>query len=262
MRHIYYIITFLSLSIFQKDAIETLFIDKTALEADTLVSANNFDTIFYISENILFKKTDETKGIDIGYNNFELGNITSVNTFNPLKINVFYKDVNTVVVLDNRLTEMFKIDFNTFQPHKNVTHISTGSDNTLWVFNQDTQTLELYDYKSNSSRAKTLPVKGNVFDLKSNYNACWLLTKDHLYIYNYSGSLLKKIKNNGFTEIVENNGNLILKKDNDLFYLKDNAEIPAAIQLPNLLINQFYTTDETLYIYDGEYLHKFKLKIN
>lgn len=238
---------------------EPTFIEKTAFSADTLVSVNDFNTTFYIVENILFKKSEEVKGIDIGYNNFQLGAITSVNTFNPLKINVFYKDFNSVIVLDNRLAEIFKIDFNTLQPYKNVTHVSTGFDNTLWIFNQDTQDLELYDYKTNATRAKTLPIKGPVLDLKSNYNMCWLLTKDFLYVYNYFGSLLKKINNDGYTQIVENNGNLILKKDKELSYLKDGTETPNTIKLPDLLINQFFVTNETLYIYDGEYLHKFKI---
>ncbi|PKQ43689.1 hypothetical protein [Confluentibacter flavum] len=259
MKHLYYIITFFSLSIVLQDSIEPTFIEKTEFTADTLVSINDFNTTFYIVENILFKKSEEVKGIDIGYNNFQLGSITSVNTFNPLKINVFYKDFNTVVVLDNRLAEIFKVDFNAVQPYKNVTHVSTGFDNTLWVFNQDTQDLELYDYKTNAARAKTLPINGSVLDLKSNYNTCWLLTKDYLYVYNYFGSLLKKMDNDGYTQIVENNGNLILKKDNELFYLKDGTETPNTIKLPNLLINQFFVTNETLYIYDGKFLHKFKI---
>lgn len=259
MRHIYYIITFLSLSVVSQDPIEPKFIDKTKFTADTLVSINDFDTTFYISENILFKKSKDIKGLDIGYNNFQLGNITSVNTFNPLKINIFYKDFNTVVVLDNRLAEIFKIDFNTIQPYKNVTHISTGFDSTIWIFNQDTQDLELFDYKTNTSRAKTLPIKSPVLDLKSNYNTCWLLTENYIYVYNYFGSLLKKIKNNGYNQIMENNGNLILKKDNALFYLKAGTETPTAIKLPDLLINQFFVTNETMYIYDNKYLHKFKI---
>jgi len=259
MKHLYYLITLLSFSIVSQDSMEPIFIEKSEFTADIIVSVDDFDTTFYITENILFKKSKDIKGVDIGYNNFQLGNITSVNTFNPLKINVFYRDFNMVVVLDNRLAEIFKIDFNTIQPYKNVTHISTGFDNSLWIFNQDTQVLELYDYKTNSSRAKTLPIKGTVLDLKSNYNICWLLTKDHIYVYNYFGSLLKKMKNDGFTQIVENNGNLLLKKDNGLFYLKDGTEIPNAIKLPNLLINQYFSTNETMYIYDGKFLHKFKI---
>ena len=236
--------------------------EKLEFDADTLVSTDNFETTYYISDNILFKKSKEVKGLDIGYNNFQLGNISTVNPFNPLKINVFYRDFNTVVVLDNRLAEIFKIDFNKVDPYRNISYVSTGYDNTLWVFNQDNQELELYDYKSNTTRAKTLPIKGDVLDLKSNYNHCWLLTKHHLYVYNYFGSLIKKMKNNGYTSISENNDDIVLKKDNKLFYLKDKTENSIPIDLPNLLINQFFVTNETLYIYDGINLHKFKLKIN
>lgn len=245
-----------------QELIETSFIEKIAFEADTIISSNNFDTTFYISDNILFKKSKDIKGLDVGYYNFQLGNITSVNTFNPLKINVFYKDFNTAVILDNRLAEMFKIDFNLIQPYRNATLVSTGFDNTLWVFNQDTQLLELFDYKTSTTRAKTLPTEGNVLDLKSNYNNCWLLTTNFLYVYNYFGSLLGKMKNNGFTEIAENNENLILKKGNQLFYIKDKIGEPTLINLPSLNIKQFFVTSETLYIYDGNNLHQFELIIS
>ena len=66
---------------------------------------------------------------------------------------MFYKDFNTVVILDNRLAEIYKIDFNTKQPYKNVSHITTGYDNALWLFNSDLQILELYDYKADKVRA-------------------------------------------------------------------------------------------------------------
>ncbi|MBU3821924.1 hypothetical protein KO566_07615 [Flavobacteriaceae bacterium XHP0103] len=252
----------LSISMYAQTQIETSFVNKIAFEADTIISSNNFDTTFYISDNILFKKSKDIKGLDVGYYNFQLGNITSVNTFNPLKINVFYRDFNTAAILDNRLAEMFKIDFNVIQPYRNITLVSTGFDNTLWVFNQDNQLLELFDYKTNTTRAKTLPTKGSVLDLKSNYNNCWLLTTNFLYVYNYFGSLLGKMKNDGFTGMAENNENLILKKGNQLFYIKDKIGEPTPIKLPSLNIKQFFVTNETLYIYDGNNLHQFKLIIN
>jgi hypothetical protein len=69
------------------------------------------------------------------------------------------------------------------------------------------------------------------------------------------------MKNDGYTEMAENGGNVILKKANQLFYLKDSTDNPTPIELPNLLINQFLLTNETLYIYDGETLHQFQLKL-
>jgi hypothetical protein len=243
-----------------QEFIEATFIKKIELIADTFVSTNNFETTFYILDNVLLKNSKEIKSRDIGYSNFQLGNITSVNTFNPLKINIFYRDFNTVLILDNRLAEIFKIDFNSQSNYKNVSHITTGSDNTIWVFNQNTQQIELFDYKTNTTRAKTLPIQSAVLDLKSNYNYCWVLTEKQLYMYDYFGNLIKKVKNQGFTSVVIDNENIILKKENDLFYMKKNSENVIPISLPNLLINQFFVTNETLYIYNNETLQQFQLK--
>jgi hypothetical protein len=149
-----------------------------------------------------------------------LGDIASAIAFNPLKINLLYSDFNTVIILDNRLAEIFKIDFNALSPYKNVSHISTGHDNTIWLFNQDLQKLELFDYKTRTNRAQTVPVQSRVLDLKSNYNFCWLLTKNYLYVYNYFGSLIKKIKNIGYTALTETNEDVIFYSEDSLFYLK------------------------------------------
>ncbi|WNH11109.1 hypothetical protein [Thalassobellus suaedae] len=257
MQHLVYFFLFLSSSIFSQEIIEPIFIKKSSLQVETLVAVDNFNTQYYINNNI-FNKANTNKTIT--YNNLQLGNLESANPFNPLKINLFYKDFNTVIILDNRLAEIFKIDFNTISDYKNVSHITTGYDNTIWIFNQDTQQLELYDYKTNSSRTQTLPIQTEVLDLKSNYNTCWLLTKKYLYVYNYFGSLLKKMENDGFTSLAESNQNIVLKKDNTLYYLKKNTGNPIPISTPNLLIKQFFVINETLYIYDNETIYKYKIK--
>lgn len=259
MKHLLYFFLLVSYSIVSQERIETIFIKDSDFKDEKLIAIDNFETIYFSNKNTLHKK-DATKTIT--YNNLQLGYLESTNTFNPLKINLFYKDFNSVIILDNRLSEIFKIDFNTISEYKNVSHISTGHDNTIWIFNQDTQQLELFDYKLNTTRAQTLPVQTNVLDLKSNYNTCWLLTEKHLYVYNYFGSLLQKTMNDGFTSLAQSDNNIILKKDNSLFYLKKNSETPIPIATPNLLIKQFFVTNETLYIYNNESIYKYKIKID
>lgn len=259
MKYTLYIFILFSISIFAQEAIEVKFIQKTDLQADTLISVNNFGNIYYLKNDVFNKKTSKDL---ITYNNLQLGTLHSANAFNPLKINLFYKYFNTVIILDNRLAEIFKIDFNALTPYKNVSHISTGHDNTIWVFNQDLQKLELFDYKSRTIRAQTVPVQSAVLDLKSNYNYSYLLTKNYLYIYNYFGSLVKKIPNIGYTALVESNENIILKKEDTLFFMKKNQDAVQPIMTSNLLINQFFVTNETLYIYNRENLQQYQLKIN
>lgn len=257
MKHLKYILCFLSISVFGQESIEATLIKKMSLEPQDIIGIDNFGDIYSINQ-VTFQKKDKSKTIT--YSNVQLGKITSANAFNPLKINLFYKNFNTAIILDNRLAEIYKIDFNSKQPYKNVSHISTGYDNTLWIFNQENQQLELYDYKANTVRATTIPVQSNVLDMKSNYNYCWLLTENNLYTYNYFGSVISKLKNEGYTEISEDNGNLILKSGNQLYYMAKDTSALIPIKLPELLINRFLLTNETLYIYDGETLHQFQLK--
>ena len=251
----------LAYSVVSQNTIEATFVSKSDFKGDTVISIDNFGDLYFIKNNVFELHSNRKEVGHKTYNNLQLGELTSANAFNPLKINLFYKDFNTVIILDNRLAEIFKIDFNTIQPYKNITHISTGNDNTLWVFNQDTQQLEVYDYLTNKTRAKALPIASQVLDLKSNFNYCWLLTENYLYSYSYFGSLILKIKNEGYTALSQSNGNVILKKDNTLFILKKGSDTIEKISMPELLINQFLLTNESLYIYDNETLQKFQLKI-
>lgn len=256
MKYINFFFIIFSSVLFSQNEIDTQLINKTKLQVGDIVKIDNFENLIYINNNSII--TNRATG-SLRYSNVQLGEITSANAFNPLKVNLFYRDFNTVVVLDNRLSEISKINFNTTKPYRIISHISTGNDNTIWCFNQNTQELELFDYRTNTTKAKTLPIAENVIQITSNYNTCWVLTKNYLYVYNYFGSLLKKMKNDGYHSISESNGNIVLQKDNSLFYLKNNTGNVIPIKLPNLLIKQFFVTNETLYIYDDEFLHQYQL---
>ena len=259
MKQILFLLLVLPLLVLSQEAVETQFIKSSALQVDQLISIDNFGAVYYIENNTLYKEFGEQK---LNYSNFQLHSITHVNTFNPLKLSLFYKQFNTIIILDNRLAEIFKIDFNTIQPYKNVSLISAGFDNTLWIFNQDLNQLELFDYKTGKSRFSTVPVASKALDMTSNYNYCWLLTEKYIYQYNYFGGLLSKIPNDGFIKLTQYNGELLLQKENTLFLLKENEDTPKALKLPDLLIKQFFVTNETLYLYDSQKVHEFKLTAN
>ena len=176
MQKLFYLLFLISFSVGAQEEITTTKKDSTAFNAKAIFGVDTFGTMYYTTDDNTFHK--KTKDTTITYTNFQLSEITSANAFNPLKINLFYRDFNTVVILDNRLAEVFKIDFNTVQPYKNVSFVSTGFDNTLWIFNQDLQQLELYDYKTNKVRLKTVPIQSEILDLKSDYNNCYMLTEN------------------------------------------------------------------------------------
>lgn len=242
-----------------QNTITTTFKKKSELKASSLVEIDNHKTIYVIQNDALIKMDGSNQ---YTYSNIQFGPMSSVDAFNSLKINVFYSDFNSLIILDNRLAEIIKVDFNLIQPFRLASYVSIGNDNTVWLFNQNTQQLELFDYKSRRTRITTLPVNTDVLDLKSNFNFSWLLTEAYCYKYNYFGSLIEKFPNDGYTKIDENNGNIILLKDNQLFYRAKNSTIIEPLNHDELLIKQFLVTDETLYIYDGEFLHHYQLKTN
>ena len=256
MKYITYIFLFISIPLFAQNNVDTRFINKSELKIDAIIGMDNFQNLIILKNNAI--SINRKSGI-VSYSNAQLGNITTVNAFNPLKINVFYKDFNTVIVLDNRLSEITKINFNDFKPFRNISHISTGNDTTIWSFNQDNQQLELFDYRTNTTKARTLPINENVIQLISNYNDCWLLTETYIYQYNYFGSLMAKLNNHGYQAMIENNNNLYLLKENTLYFKAKNSTEIKTINLPKLLIKQFFVTNETLYIYDDEFLHQYQL---
>jgi hypothetical protein len=259
MRFIKFIVLIFATSVFAQPSAKTELLNSAPLKVDQLIGVDNFDTRFYLNNDAFFKYGKfESKN----YSNVQLGTITSANTFNPLKINLLYRDFNSIVILDNRLAEITKVDFNSLKILRVVTHITTGNDNAIWLYDQNTQQLELFDYLTRKTKVKTLPSKGDVLDLTSNFNFVFLLTDNYLYKYNYTGSLIFKIENTGYSEIVESNDNIVLKKGNLLFFKAKNKEEFIPIKIPELLINQFLVTNETLYIYADEILHQFQLKID
>ena len=110
-------------------------------------------------------------------------------------------------------------------------------------------------------KLKTVPVQSEVLDLKSDYNYCYLLTKNHLYVYNYFGSLIRKIENSGYDSLAFNEAHLVLKKGESLFILEKNESIIQPIKHPKMLIKQFLVTNETVYIYGLNLLRHYQLKI-
>ena len=197
---------------------------------------------------------------ELQFSNVSLGDITSVDTFNPLKLLLLYEDFNTVLLLDNRLTEIQKIDFNAITPYRTISLASTASRNSFWYYNLENQKVELFDYRTNSTLAQTLPLQSPPLALDSDYNYCYVLTQDFILWYNYQGSLLKKIPNKDYNQIVAYNENIYISNGHEIATISENGLVTLALKIKDLLIKRFYLTNETLYIYDGEKLHQFQIK--
>jgi ABC-type sugar transport system permease subunit len=230
------------------------------LKSDTFMGADNFQNLYYTSKSTLYKKSD--KGV-IEFAALNLGQITSVDLINPLKLTVFYKESNTVVILDNTLAEIRRINFSMIENFRNVSHATNGGDRRLWIFNTDIQRLELFDYNQNKVITEFPPTSFPALELTSNFNVCWVKTQNSIDSYTVYGSLINSYPiDEQIHSVTEYRDHIFVVSGEKLYYKEKDAKEFINIEIPEIKIKQFSIKDEILYIYDGLILTSFRLNLS
>ena len=190
------------------------------------------------------------------YTNLRFGEIHSVDIRNPLKIVVFYRNFNTVVLLDNRLNELETISF-----EANISFVRKSSGHHLWRYNADAQQLENYDTKTHriSSSSPPLP-HTRIRDMKSDLNFVFLLSDHGIYTYDYLGNLSDVYHDPSATQFaIEGTYRYVLSKEK-LFRVSNTRE---EIELPKeISIKSFFVFKNDLYLFDGIQRHHFLIDKN
>jgi hypothetical protein len=168
------------------------FSQENSQKKDTLKGSFLGASYSIIDQTTFIKKNGKNENT---YRNFALGKITTFDVLSPFEIILFYKDFNTVVILDNYLNEIQSISFSEtiFLANKSIV-------NKLWLYNSDKQKLQLFDYKS-----QTIILSSQTFidfepiKMVSDFNAVKLIGKKKTLIFNQYLSLVDTIihqKNN------------------------------------------------------------------
>ncbi|WP_432672799.1 hypothetical protein [Flavobacterium sp. SM2513] len=169
------LLLFISSFIFAQTASQTpVFVENIAFNADEVIGYDKFDFLYFIKDNVLHKLKN---GTSLEYKNISLGKITKVDLLNPLKIIVFYERFNTAVTLDNQLNETLKINFSQLKVPLLVSKIGIASQNQLWVLDQNTQQLYLYDTSNGTLKAVGTPISEEITFYNSNFN--WFEWRDN-----------------------------------------------------------------------------------
>jgi len=245
--------------LYAQENISLLLKSKTEYNDSIQIAKSYSNSNFYLINNSIVNKTPEST---YTYNNINLGELYKIDLFNPLQIKLFYKDQNSIVILDNKLSEIKKINFNYSDPLINLVAFSSANENNIWIFDEISMRLKKYNYIKDSFEKIDIPIEGEVKSLKGNYNYCWLLTNGYLYKFNYTGSLLYKIQINEMDSFNFYKNNLIFVSNNNLFLFDESDNRLEKISHKKLLIKDFFVINETLYIYDEDFLKQFEIKIN
>ena len=125
MKSILFVIITLFFQFSYTQKLETKLVNTYNLDADIFVGIDDIGNVYYVKDNTLFKKS---KMEILNYTNVSLGNISMVDIRNPFKILVFYKNFNSLIILDNKLNELSnKIDFTKETLFNNVKFVSHSS---------------------------------------------------------------------------------------------------------------------------------------
>lgn len=215
----------------QAKFVATTQLNQTGILADTILGYDTFNSLYYIRENTLYKARNSAQ---VEYNNFSLGKISKVDFQNPLKILVFYERFNTAILLDKQLSEIVKFDFSQTETPIICSAIGMSTQNNLWIFNNLTQKISLFDTSRNTLKELSTTLESPIKLYKTDQNQfSWIdENKDWLSCDIYGK--IKKIANVEQSELVQfaDSRSIVFKKDNQLYFR--STEMKEALLLKNV----------------------------
>ena len=223
-------------------------INQYTLNADKFWGVDTYQNIYYSKNNIFFKQNPELKTTQQQFKDFSLGTLSSVDIINPLNILLFYKNSNTVILLDNRLNKLAEYSLNNISPLRTISHAKLAGNRHLWLFNVDTQRLEVFDLSKDQATSRSLPISKKLIQLETNFKKAWLVLPDTIKVYDWYANQIKTITRS-FKKIKTDNAQILaLTKDEKYFYSRKGDDF---IKVTNIKVpgNSFYFTDQKLYIY-------------
>lgn len=213
---------------------------------DNFVGVDIYDNIYYTQNKTLHKKELKNE-----YLNLKYGEPNSIDISNPLQILLLYTPFNKVVLLDNKLN--FISEFNI--PFGSAL-IANAGKNKIWIYNNINSTLSIFNFNTQKTEAKSIPITSNVIKLKGNLNKASLIKQNKkLVTYNFLARETNSVntENNQYSISIQKgfylkNSNLfyhqklILKNltdiktyeiRNDIFYFQKSNNI-YSIQIPKI----------------------------
>jgi hypothetical protein len=225
----------------------TTLISSSPLKADSFIGLDQYNNLFYTFDNIIYKNKAKAS-----YSNFQLGELTSVDISNPFKIVLFYKDFNTVVLVDNNLNETDRVIFDF-----NVSFVKKSNKNRLWVLNRDLNQLEIYNFKSKTTELKTAPFTFNTIGMESNLNAVFIQSVNTIYKYDYMGNIEDTTDLNISDKFKVLKDKLLFCTKNKLYTLVNNNKKELIFHDKEIV--DFQVRNDEFYIFDGTHINHFRI---
>jgi hypothetical protein len=234
--------------------------DSIVLTADHFLGHDQFGFYYSIKNNVLSKTKKEES---FEYKNISLGKPTKIDLQNPLKIMLFYENFNTIILLDNQLSETQKINLSENDVPIMATATGIASGNRLWIYNSLTQQIGLFDYLKNTFQSITPSFQGNLKYYESDFNTFqWIDNNLNWYAVDVFGKTTTLGKVADFEQIqVINDHAVLFSKDGKLQFqdIRKNRIYP--IENVEKSFKNFFYKDQILATFTNQEITNYKITI-
>lgn len=241
-----------------QEVINSIKLENIKLGCDTFLGFDNQQNSYSIKNNVLTKKS-HTKQFQ--YNNLSLGKITNVDFQNPLEIVIFYKNFNMVVLLDNQLNEIKKIDFNLKSTPVTLEAVALSSQNQIWIYDSISSKIGLYNVNTDTFKWISTMLENPISYYESDYtHFYWTDVNLNLYRISIYGTIEKLGILPKFDAIqLTKNGNSIYKTDDKLYYYNLTSKSSSKIAIDEKIISKFFFRDGILSIFTQNEITNYKI---
>src|SRR5690606_39086081 len=147
-----------------------------------------------------------------------------------------YRDFNSVVLLDNQLSEISKINFSDFDIVAQT--CSMASKNRFWVYDNLTSSLFLVDYLNKKKTTVNQPFRSDFKYWKSDYNYWFRISEENeLYSYDNYGNVISHGNIPEFNKIlIGENREIFLSLNDNLYFYQSLKGEPQEFSLPEKVL--------------------------
>ncbi len=229
------------------------------------ITVDQFQNLYAISGNELLKFNERGQKI-LSYSNPLLGEIESVDVLNPLNPYVFFKDVNQLAVIDNRLNESQLLNLTDFG-FLDVQLLSFTDQQNVWLYDQAQDKLFRFNIETQKITNQSLNItqlsgsENEPRGLQSTIDKVYLnLPTEGILVFDAVGAFLRKIP-------IKNVDDFFIQKTT-IFLIKEGRVLIYNLQSGKMLPEIFSESGlksvckagGRLYLFDGEKLKIYKEK--
>jgi len=233
-----------------------LFEKAFALEADHFIGTDALQCIYYIKNEVLYKRSEEKTW---SYQNVGFGKLSSVDIGNPFKIILFYRDYNTVIVLDNNLNELTGA---IGLAGANYNLVGFASENDLWLYSKDDNLLKRFNYQNKNIQLLTQPLSFYQKDflaeeIFSDNQKVWLGGTQGILTFNQYASFLSFTETSDIRNFTPLKNGFLFQKKEALVFISQAGEKQIEIH-KKIELKDYFANGKELLLFDGDSIYRYR----